>query len=127
MNEILNRYSPLALAFIGDAHYNLVVKKAAIEKEVKVNGMQNYAADYCSARRQARIAHHLLEQGIYTEEEAEIYKKGRNVKSHQAPKNTDILTYKASTGFEAVWGYWYLTGQQQRMEQIWNIIETIEE
>ena len=125
MNGILNQYSPLALAFIGDAHYNLTVKRRAVEKETRINGMQKYAADYCSARRQAQIAHRLLQEGLLTAEEEEIYKKGRNAKGHGAPKNTDILTYRSSTGFEAVWGYWYLTGQQQRMEQIWDLIETI--
>ena len=55
-----------------------------------------------------------------------IFKKGRNAKSHNAPKNTDAVTYRISTGFEALWGYWYLSGKQQRMEQIWDIIETIE-
>lgn len=127
MNEILNRYSPLALAFVGDAHYNLTVKQKAAEKHARINDMQKYAADYCSARRQAQIAHRLLEEGLLNGEEEEIYKKGRNAKGHGAPKNTDILTYRSSTGFEAVWGYWYLTSQQQRMEQIWDLIETIED
>ena len=126
MNELLNKYSPLALAFVGDAHYNLTVKQKAAEREVRISDMQKYAADYCSARRQAQIAHYLIDNEIYTPEELEIYRKGRNAKGHGAPKNTAAVTYRVSTGFEAVWGYWYLQGQQQRMEQIWNIIETIE-
>ncbi len=127
MNGILSKYSPLALAFVGDAHYNLTVKQKAAEKHVKINDMQIYAADYCSARRQAQISRYLTENGILSEEELEIFKKGRNAKGHGAPKNTDAVTYRISTGFEALWGYWYLTGLQQRLEQIWDLIETIED
>ena len=126
MEEIISKYSPLALAFIGDAHYNLLVKRKAIDRNVKSNDLQQFAAVYCSARTQALISSYLLDNQILDETELMIFKKGRNAKSHNAPKNTDAVTYRISTGFEALWGYWYLSGKQQRMEQIWDIIETIE-
>ncbi len=123
---ITNEYSSLALAFIGDAQYNLHVKRWIIDRRVKVNDMQKDAAKYCSAKGQAKYIKYLLENNFLTDQEVEIYKRGRNTKTHQAPKNTDILTYKASTGFEALWGYWYLAGQTDRMEQTWEIVKTLE-
>ena len=64
---------------------------------------------------------------MISESELLIFKQARNQKSHNAPKNTDILTYKTSTGFEAVWGYWYLNDNQNRMDEVWEIIKTIQE
>jgi len=125
--DIANKYSPLALAFIGDADYNLRAKRYIIDKEVKSDNMQKMAANFCSAKSQARYSKYLIDNSLLTEDELNIFKRGRNAKGHNAPKNTDIVTYKVSTGFEAVWGYWYLTNNTERMEQIWNIIETIEE
>lgn len=122
----VNEYSPQALAFIGDAHYNMVVKRYVIDKEVKSFAMQKLAAKYCSAKGQANIISYLLDNNLLSQEEIEIYKKGRNTKTHAAPKNTDPITYKMSTGFEALWGYWYLCENETKMRQIWDIIETIE-
>ena len=120
-------HSILALAFIGDAYYNLFVKKEIIAKQVKVNDMQKDAALYCSARFQAQAIKNLLEQNVLTEQEVDLFKRGRNAKSHGAPKNTDILTYKASTGFEAIWGYHYLNNNLDRLAQIWCYIKTYQE
>ncbi len=123
----VNDYSPLTLAFIGDAHYNLVVKRYAIDQKVKSNDLQKIAAHYCSANAQAKYAAYLIDNQLLSEEEMTIYKRGRNAKSHNAPKNTDAVTYRVSTGFEALWGYWYLNDETDRMEQVWNIIKTLEE
>ena len=121
------RYKPLVLAFIGDAHYNLYVKRKLIDKYQQVNILQQQVAELCSARFQAKLSKYLIENGIYNIEEMDIFKRARNQKSHNAPKNTDIITYKISTGFEAVWGYWYLRNDEERMAKVWEIIETIRE
>ncbi|MGN1399207.1 MAG: Mini-ribonuclease 3 [Erysipelotrichaceae bacterium] len=123
----MQQYKPLVLAFIGDADYNLYIKRKLIDKYVKVNDLQAQTAIYCSAKFQAKLAKYLIDNGLYTEEEMQLYKQARNQKSHNAPKNTDILTYKVSTGFEAVWGFWYLQDQLSRMDDIWEIIKTIQE
>ncbi len=123
----VNDYSPLTLAFIGDAHYNLVVKRYAIDQKVKSNDLQKIAAHYCSAKCQAKYAAYLIDNQLLSEEEVTIYKRGRNAKSHNAPKNTDAVTYRVATGFETLWGYWYLNDETARMEQVWNIIKTLEE
>ena len=65
----VNDYSPLALAFIGDAHYNMIVKRHVIDHEVKMDRMQKLATKYVSAKAQARIMEHLLQLNILTEEE----------------------------------------------------------
>ncbi|MGI6607916.1 MAG: Mini-ribonuclease 3 [Erysipelotrichaceae bacterium] len=118
----INKYGSLQLAFIGDAHYNLVVKRYIIDEKVKMNDLQKMAAKYCSARFQAKAVMYLIDNNYLSEEELTIYKRARNQKSHSAPKNTDIVTYKKSTGFEAVWGYWFLTSDTQRIEEMWKII-----
>ncbi|MDO4378819.1 MAG: ribonuclease III domain-containing protein [Erysipelotrichia bacterium] len=121
------RYKPLVLAFIGDAHYNLYVKRKLIDKYQQVNILQQQVAEFCSARFQAKLSKYLIENGIYNIEETDIFKRARNQKSHNAPKNTDIITYKISTGFEAVWGHWYLNNEEEKMAKVWEIIETIRE
>ncbi len=123
----INKYSSLQLAFIGDAHYSLVVKRDIIDEKIKMNDLQKLASKYCSARFQAKAAIYLIDNNHFSEEELRIYKRARNQKSHAAPKNTDIVTYKTATGFEAVWGYWYLTSNTQKIEEIWKIIRKLGE
>ena len=123
----MQQYKPLVLAFISDASYNLYIKRKIIDSYIKVNDLQKQTAIYCSARFQAKLAKHLIENNMISESELLIFKQARNQKSHNAPKNTDILTYKTSTGFEAVWGYWYLNDDQNRMDEVWEIIKTIQE
>ena len=55
----------------------------------------------------------------------DIYKRGRNAKTNNVPKNTDVQTYHMSTGFEALWGYLYLSKNEERLGQLWDIIKTI--
>lgn len=121
----VNKYGSLQLAFIGDAHYNLVVKRDIIDKKVKMNDLQKLAAKYCSAKFQAKAVLYLIEKEYFSAEELTIFKRARNQKSHKAPKNTDVVTYKISTGFEAVWGYWFLTSNTQKIEETWETIKKI--
>lgn len=66
----------------------------------------------------------MLEEGILTEKEEEIYKRGRNANSHTKAKNADIITYRMSTGFEAIMGYLHMTGAIERLEELidWCIV-----
>ena len=120
-------YNPLVLAFIGDAHYNLFVKRKLIDRFQQVNVLQKKVAELCSGRFQAKLVKYMIDNNLLTEQEITIFKQGRNHKSHGAPKNTDIITYKTATGFECVWGSWYLNEQQDKMGKTWDIIETIME
>ena len=68
------------------------------------------------------------DQHLLTEEEQEYFKRGRNAKSHTSAKNTSVMTYRISTGFEALFGYLYLSEQKDRLDEIaaW-CIKTVEE
>ena len=120
-------YSSLALAYIGDAHYAKTVKRWVIDCEAKMYRMQKHTNRYVSARAQAEIIDSMLDFDLLTEKEIEVYKRGRNSKAHKAPKNTDPVTYHKSTGFEALWGYLYVSGQMERLEQLWDYIRTLKE
>ena len=75
---------------------------------VKANILQKKTTEYVSAKGEVKILNHLITSGILTEEEIEIIRRGRNNKKDSHPKNTDIITYKWSTGFEALLGDLYL-------------------
>ena len=110
----------LALAYLGDSVYELYIREYLLKKGIqKVNILQKEAIKYVSAKNQTLILDKIKE--YLSEEEVEIVKKGRNTKSHKAPKNTDILTYKHATGFETLIGYLYIN-DQSRLEEIMNKI-----
>jgi ribonuclease-3 family protein len=112
----------LVLAYLGDAIYEVYIRKYLIEKNiVKVDNLQKEAVKYVSAKAQAKIINNLIEKNILTEEELEIFYRARNHKGTRHPKNTDIVTYKHSTGFEAIIGYLYLENKE-RLNKIINII-----
>lgn len=118
--------SSLSLAFVGDAQFSLMVREYLVRKSnAKPQLLQRLSTHYVSAKAQAQFVSYLLEHELLSEEEVEIYKRGRNAKSGNVPKNTDVQTYHMSTGFEALWGYWYLTEQEERLRQTWDVIRTI--
>ena len=113
-------YNTLALAYLGDSVYELYIREYLINKGiVKVKELQKNATNYVSAKNQVKILEQI--KNDLTEEEIEIVKKGRNAKSHKAPKNTDILTYKHATGFETLIGYLYLNNKE-RLNEIMKLI-----
>ncbi len=108
----------LVLAYLGDSVYELYIREYLIQKGiVKVKELQKECIQYVSAKNQTKILEKI--QPMLTEEEEQIVKHGRNAKSHKAPKNTDILTYKYATGFETLIGYLYMNNQK-RLEEIIN-------
>ena len=120
----LNCINIVTLAYLGDAIYEVYIRKYLIEKGIaKVEELQKEAVNYVSAKSQCRILNDLLDNNILTEEEIDIVKRGRNYKRTSHPKNTDIITYKMSTGFEALIGYLYLDNKKERIEEILKYIE----
>ncbi len=112
----------LVLAYLGDAIYEVYIRDYLIKQNiVKVDKLQKEAIKYVSAKAQSKIINDLIENNILTEEELEIFYRARNHKGTRHPKNTDILTYKHSTGFEAIIGYLYLENKE-RLNKIINII-----
>ena len=110
--------SPLVLAYLGDTVYESYIREHLIRQNInrKVNNLHKLAIQYSKAKAQATIIHELEDE--LTEEEMKIFKRGRNQKSHTAPKNADIIDYKYATGFEALIGYLYLGGEKERLEYI---------
>lgn len=114
----------IALAYLGDAIYESYIREKLIRNNLqKVEQLQKEATKYVSAKGQAIILQNLINKNLLTEEEITIVKRGRNNKRTNHPKNTDIITYKLSTGFEALIGYLYLNNNNKRLTQILNHIE----
>lgn len=106
-------YSPLALAYVGDGVYELMIRTVLIEQANRQTGrLHRMAVRYVSAAAQAKIAQALEER--FTEEERAVYRRGRNAKPHTMAKNADPGDYRKATGFEAVLGYLYLCGRTGR-------------
>jgi ribonuclease-3 family protein len=109
----------LALAYIGDAVYEIYVRHHLIAKgNIRPNQLHNQAKRYVSAKAQASILHHLFSLESFTEEEQAVIRRGRNAKSGTIPKNTDVQTYRYSTAFEALIGHLYLEKRHNRMEEL---------
>ena len=110
--------SPLVLAYLGDTVYESYIREHLIRQNInrKVNNLHKLAIQYSKAKAQATIIHELEDE--LTEEEMKIFKRGRNQKSHTAPKNAEIIHYKYATGFEALIGYLYLSEDKERLEYI---------
>lgn len=111
-------YSPLTLAYIGDAIYDLMIRTVVVERGNKsANQLHRTTVGYVKAGTQARMIE-ALEQGFLTEEEESVYHRGRNAKSATSAKNASIMEYRKATGFEAVVGYLYLKGDTTRVIEL---------
>lgn len=109
-----NEYSPLALAFIGDSVFDLVIKSVIVEKaNCQVNKLQNKTSKIVCATTQALIVDALKDE--LSEEEANIYRRGRNAKPYTKAKNASYSEYCKATGLEALVGYLYLKGDTERL------------
>lgn len=119
----VNLINVITLAYIGDAVYEVYVRDYLIKKGIaKVEDLQKEAVKYVSAKSQCKILSHLIDNNLLTENEIDIVKRGRNYKRTSHPKNTDIITYKMSSGFEAMLGYLYLNNDKDRLDEIMNYI-----
>jgi len=126
MNNI-NTINSLALAYLGDSIYEVYVREYLLKHNiVKVNELQKSAVKYVSAKGQYKYLMSMIESNFLTEEELTIVTRARNHKSHTSPKNTDIVTYKYSTGLEALIGYLYLSGKNNRISDIMEYIFKID-
>lgn len=113
----------ITLAYLGDAVYEVYIRNYLINLGIaKVIDLQNEAIKFVSAKNQNKILNYLINNNFLNPEELEIIKRGRNYKREGHPKNTDIITYKMSTGFEALIGYLYLDKNINRLEEIINYI-----
>lgn len=113
-NVDVRSYSPLTLAYIGDAVYDVIIRTVVVERANRAaNELHKRTVKYVNAGVQAAMIEALLEE--LTEEEEAVYKRGRNAKSYTSAKNASIQDYRKATGFEALIGFLYLTGQTGRI------------
>ena len=107
-------YSPLTLAYIGDAIYDLIIRSVVVERGNRAaNDLHKRTTRYVKAEAQAKMIAALSEE--LTEDEEAVYKRGRNAKSYTSAKNATIGDYRKATGFEALMGYLYLTDRMDRL------------
>lgn len=110
-------YSPLALAYLGDAVYELAIWTFVMNHgNTQVNKMHKKTAGLVKAEAQANF-YKVLEEEL-TEEEKAVYRRGRNAKSVTMAKHATMKDYRMATGFEALMGYLYLTEQMERMAEL---------
>ncbi len=112
--------SALTLAYVGDAVQSLYVRRElAVSMNVKPNVLHALASGRVKASAQAALAEKLLD--CFTETELDVYHRGRNSSPNHRAKNQSAADYRKATGFEAVLGYLYLTGQKERLQQILDV------
>lgn len=109
----------LTLAYMGDAVYEIYIREHIISLGYsKVNDLHKRVIKFTSGNAQAAIMHYLLENNLLSEEEVNVFKRGRNSHVHTVRKNMNIQDYMDATGFEAVIGYLYLIGNIDRLKEI---------
>ena len=113
----IRTYSPLTLAYIGDAVFDLIIRSVLVNKgNTAVNNLHKKASAIVKAPSQAGIAAAIMDD--LTDEEKDIYRRGRNSKPHTKAKNASTMEYLEATGFEAVMGFLYLTGNMDRAMEL---------
>lgn len=113
-----SQYSPLVLAYIGDSVYEVYVRTRIIAEnpDLPAHKLHKLAIGYVKAHAQSNSITGLEDK--LTESELAIYKRGRNAKSATVPKNADLTDYRRATGFEALVGYLYMSGENERLDYI---------
>lgn len=116
------------LAYLGDAVWSLLVREALIQDgEGKGEALQKKSVQYVSAKAQASFYDKLHEEGFFTVEEEEYFKRGRNAHTGSVPHHTSVSVYRKSTGFEAILGALKLNQNEDRIREIWHKVRTLKE
>lgn len=109
----IRTYSPLTLAYIGDGVFDLIIRTVVVDKgNTSPNELHRHTSSIVKAHTQALMAEELMEE--LTEEEHDVYRRGRNAKSFTTAKNATVADYRKATGFEALMGYLYLEDRFDR-------------
>lgn len=109
----------IALAYLGDAAYEVYIRQHLLTKGIsKPTKLQHIATHYVSAKAQVALIDLMKEDELLSDEEWSYFKRGRNANSHTHAKNTSVMTYRISTGFEAVMGYLKLAGKEERLAEL---------
>lgn len=113
----IREQSPLAMAFVGDAVYSLLIREHLVtDKRHPINKLNKMSVNYVSAKGQF-LALELIGE-LLTEEEANMVRRGKNTSKASVAKNASVEEYRSSTGFECLLGYLKLTNQDDRIKQL---------
>jgi len=129
LNSLLNKeadissLSPLTLAFVGDTVFDLLVRsELVIEANRSVNALSKTASKKVCASAQAESIKKVLP--ILTEEETDVFKRGRNAKTGGIPKNATSADYHHATGLECLFGWLYLKNRTERIEELYSLMSS---
>jgi ribonuclease-3 family protein len=113
----ISNYSPLVLAYLGDAVYEVYIRTLLVsEGNSSVHKLHKRSINFVKAKAQSDIIHRIMDK--LTPEEQDIFRRGRNAKSGTIPKNANVTEYKHATGFEALLGYLYISKNFSRLMEI---------
>lgn len=116
----IRQYSPLALAYMGDCIFDLCVREYLLKQaNMPANKLHQKSKALVNATSQSKMYKELID--MVSEEEKSILKRGRNANSNTKAKNATMIDYKNATGLEALFGYLYLKGEQQRINELFKI------
>lgn len=110
---------PLVLAYVGDAVFELYIRLKLVGKTSKMQELHQQAVSYVKAEAQSDILSQWEE--VLTEDEQSLLRRGRNAKGN-VPRNTEVITYRRSTGFETLIGYLYLARKTDRLQELLSMI-----
>lgn len=117
----INTLSPLTLAFLGDSVYEMFIRTKILSMGNRpASELHKIAVGYVKAKAQAQAAHKILDK--LSDTELLIYKRGRNTNIHTVPKNADMADYRHATALEALIGYLYLNGEEERLKEILELV-----
>lgn len=120
-DRTLNTMPTLNLAFIGDGVYDLLVREYLVTHSAShVGELNKLKVEMVNCKSQAAYMQLLLDE--LTEEELAVYKRGRNTKVNSASKHSTLSDYHAATGMEALFGWLYLKGSQERINELFTRI-----
>ena len=113
-----SEYSPLVLAYIGDAVYEVYTRERILSEnpDLPAHKLHKENIKYVKAHAQSESVSAVEE--VLTDEELAVFKRGRNAKSQTNPKNADVLEYRRATGLEALFGYLHLGGRKERLSEL---------
>lgn len=117
----IDDFSPLTLAFVGDGVYDLLVRSYLVRQANRpVGELNRRKVALVNCKSQARFAKLIMDS--LSEKELAVYKRGRNAAPKCTPKNGSVADYHSATGLEALFGYLYLNGERDRIDELFEMI-----
>ena len=118
----LRLVNPLTLAFVGDGVYEMLAREHIIRKHTSLSAKKLHALTVELVRATSQCRGFEIIESALTEQEMNVFKRGRNAGGVTAPKHTSIAQYRTATGVEALFGWLYLSGEQQRIRELFQMI-----